>query len=183
MLQGMYDIMNFLLNQKDFKFSQCIEIGSFRGDSTKIWAEYFDHVHAIDPWLPETTEFIQDGTCEEVEAAFDTIVTTYPNIYKHKQRSKEASEEFPNLSADFIYIDGDHSKEACKWDILNWGKRLPRHGYLGIHDVNVKQGVNEALREIWPTLPPGGSLTFFCDTSLLIPAKLVHDVIYGVVYE
>lgn len=180
MRDGLLDIVSFIQRQQIVPLRNMVEIGSFRGDSTKIWAEHFKKIYAIDPWLPETTEFIGDGSVEEVEAAFQKVAEAHKNITPMKMTSEEAfklwkdDDSYPDLL--FAYIDGDHSYEACRNDILAWGKFVAPHGYIGIHDVNVREGVNKALQSLWPELQGGSYVTHFCDTSILIPATMVHKL-------
>jgi predicted O-methyltransferase YrrM len=37
---------------------------------------------------------------------------------------------------DMVFIDGDHSYEGCKGDILAWTPHLKRGGILAVHDYN-----------------------------------------------
>jgi len=181
MQRGLENIITFLKNQKHFEFSYALEIGSFRGDSARVWGKHFSVLCCIDPWLPETTEFIGDGTAEEVEAAFDKVQNELARdyectVYKQKQTSRGVT--YTGIGGfNFVYIDGDHRKEECLFDILYWGKRAVATGYIAVHDVGVREGVNEAIRTIWPKFPEEGYITNFCDTSIIFPAWMIHNFI------
>lgn len=57
----------------------------------------------------------------------------------------------PDSSLDFVYIDGDHSYEACKHDITVWWPKIKPGGILSGHDFaasgNVDYGVIQATTE------------------------------------
>jgi predicted O-methyltransferase YrrM len=49
---------------------------------------------------------------------------------------------------DFIFIDGDHSYEACKADILAWSPFVKRGGVIAFHDFGSRaDGVTRAIFE------------------------------------
>lgn len=49
---------------------------------------------------------------------------------------------------DFIFIDGDHSYEACKADILAWSPYVKRGGVIAFHDFGSRaDGVTRAIFE------------------------------------
>jgi predicted O-methyltransferase YrrM len=49
---------------------------------------------------------------------------------------------------DFIFIDGDHSYEACKADILAWAPFVKRGGVIAFHDFGSRaDGVTRAIFE------------------------------------
>ncbi|MCI0574962.1 MAG: class I SAM-dependent methyltransferase [Chloroflexi bacterium] len=41
---------------------------------------------------------------------------------------------------DFLFIDGDHSREGCEFDFLNYAPCLASGGYLGFHDYHPGRG-------------------------------------------
>lgn len=45
-----------------------------------------------------------------------------------------AAASFEDRSLDFVYIDGDHSFEGCKRDILAWAPKIRHGGVLAGHD-------------------------------------------------
>ena len=49
---------------------------------------------------------------------------------------------------DFIFIDGDHSYEACKADIAAWAPYARRGGVMAFHDFGSRaEGVTRAIFE------------------------------------
>ena len=49
---------------------------------------------------------------------------------------------------DFIFIDGDHSYEACKADIAAWAPLVKKGGVIAFHDFGSRaDGVTRAIFE------------------------------------
>ena len=49
---------------------------------------------------------------------------------------------------DFIFIDGDHSYDACKADIVAWAPFVKRGGVIAFHDFGSRaDGVTRAIFE------------------------------------
>lgn len=51
-------------------------------------------------------------------------------------------------AVDFVFVDGDHSYEACKADISAWTPLVKRGGVIAFHDFGSRaQGVTQAIFE------------------------------------
>ena len=48
--------------------------------------------------------------------------------------SVEAASKFEDGSLDFVYIDGDHSYEGCKRDLVAWAQKIKVGGIIAGHD-------------------------------------------------
>lgn len=65
--------------------------------------------------------------------------------------SKEVADVWDNGEVDFLIIDGDHTKEGCRGDILKWEKHLKVgaivfvHDYQSYHWHQVTYAVNELM--------------------------------------
>jgi hypothetical protein len=69
--------------------------------------------------------------------------------------SVEAAALFAPASLDFVFIDGDHAKDAVTADIFAWLPKLKPGGLLAGHDYRMTQqthlaGVTEAVESCWP---------------------------------
>ena len=58
-----------------------------------------------------------------------------------------AAATVPDGSLDFVFIDGDHTCEGCKKDILAWSPKIKPDGWIIGHDY-LWPGVNEAVKEL-----------------------------------
>jgi hypothetical protein len=168
---GLQDLCNYV-KRIDPSIMKVVEIGSYVGDSTEVFAKNFEKVIAIDPW--ENGYDPNDASSykypmEVVESQFDDLCKKYPNIYKMKMTSEEASRMFQGNSLMFVYIDALHTYEGVKKDISIWWPKLKAHGFLALHDYNNGKhhpGVKKAFDEVFKF--PDNT---FKDTSCIIRKK------------
>lgn len=103
------------------KINKIVEIGSYMGESAEIFAQEFPDVPitCIDPWLAgyDDKDSASHSDFSFVEHQFDLRTSQYPNIKKYKGFSSNIK-----IPCSVIYIDGNHSYEAVKEDILGWSK-------------------------------------------------------------
>jgi len=102
----------------------------------------------VDKWMPEYHDFAHHKNQTENRA----------EVYRNKgafgdravimeMDMTEAARQIPDGSLDFIFIDGDHSYEGCRNDILTWLPKIKETGWITGHDFNFP-GVNQAVREL-----------------------------------
>lgn len=138
-----------------------LEIGSYAGESAEIFAASgkFSKLYCMDFWKEG---YFPDRTTTDAEARFDEIAARYPVIEKVKEHSRELNFLFHKIHLDFIYIDGDHSYDQVRLDIICALRLLKKYAYIGGHDYckdfpGVVKAVDELVR-------PG---LFFSDSSWL----------------
>lgn len=137
-----------------FKKAVVVEIGSYAGDSSEIFAQRCGKLFCVDPWVNGYDENDLASTMnpmEEVEKSFDERMLPYANFTKLKMDSATAAMIFSNDHAmvDAVYIDALHTYEGCKKDIELWKGIVKRGGFLCGHDYGGKnfQGVKQAVDE------------------------------------
>jgi predicted O-methyltransferase YrrM len=145
--EGLRELINELGNTKEMRM---IEIGSFIGESTIIFAEHFKEVIAIDPFQPDYHK--EDPTSrfnfDEVYDEYIRRTSPFPNIKTLRLTSDDAVKELNSELYDFIYIDGIHTYEQVKIDIDNYLPLLKPNGIIGGHDYGPHwPGVNKAVNE------------------------------------
>ena len=121
-IQGLIDLCDFIGDTSQMVMA---EIGSDRGESAELFAQYFKKVFCIDPLIDPI----------EQEPSFRARIARFNNIVPVRLWSEQASQTFEDNSFDFIYIDADHSYEAVKKDIEWWLPKL-RGKYIGGHDFH-----------------------------------------------
>jgi len=119
-----------------------IEVGSWKGRSTHalcsgaaktggiVWAvDHFrgsadgrDLTHGADP--------------DEVYKAFTQNTKQFENLFVHRADSLEAAKSFPDGYADLLFIDGEHTEDACRADIMAWARKVKDGGILCGHDYD-----------------------------------------------
>jgi len=145
-----------------------VEIGSFKGQSASCMgveiinsgkAIKFD---AIDTW-EGSEEHQAGGECEDPNVVAGTLFEEFiKNIEPVKSVvnpvrmfSTEAYKQYEDKSISFIMIDGDHSYEGVKADVLNFYPKMKPGGFMTGDDAwspDVWRGAVDAIRSIDPTL-------------------------------
>ena len=148
---GLQDLINYINEFCATSDMKMIEIGSYAGESTTMFAKSFKEVIAIDPYLNDYD--LSDITCyymylTDVYNTFLNNIDNYKNISHIKKTSDEAVSEIPNDFVDFVYIDGLHTYEQVKKDIANYLPKIKNGGFIGGHDYHPNhQGVVDAINE------------------------------------
>lgn len=132
-----------------------IEIGSYTGESTKIFIDSgkFNKIYCVDSWTDDVnTWYLSNCSFEIIEQYFDNnIMSNYSDIVtKFKNYSYLVSDQFENESIDFIYIDGSHDYQIVKQDITMYLPKVKNGGYIAGHDyINSFPDVIKAVNEIF----------------------------------
>lgn len=153
-IKGLGTLVNYLKERENVKELAILEIGSWTGCSAELFAKNFREVYCLDPW--KATEGINTKyNMNEVEKIFDKRMGKYKNVIKIKKTAKEFFDylEKENIEKEYkffdvIYIDGIHTYEAVKKDIINSLKLKPK--YIAGHDYWQKKfpGVIKAVDEM-----------------------------------
>jgi predicted O-methyltransferase YrrM len=149
--EGLLDLIKELGDNSD---KTMIEIGSFVGESTVLFAQSFKKVIAIDPFLADYDPADPTSYSFEFDNVYQTYldrVTIHSNVQTLVMTSDEAAEILNEDMFDFIYLDGLHTYEGVKTDIINYLPKVKEGGVIGGHDytnqiphlVGVYQAVNE----------------------------------------
>jgi hypothetical protein len=141
-----------------------IEVGSFLGRSTRALADHTPGmILAIDDWYGPRDAEITDENRTRIEDLFKKNLDDSACVRRndlitwkidHEKIDRDiVFEQFENLQADFIFIDGDHSYEAVKRDIQLWRQYLVKGGVLAGHDYAPEfPGVRQAVQELLPEM-------------------------------
>jgi len=147
-----------------------VEVGSFAGESTKVYSEYFETVFAVDPWIPQLNHpnYRPDGSdVFGAEEHFDLIFKDSFVVQKLKMKSEDAYSRFEDESLDFVYLDGLHDYDSVAQDIKLWYPKVKPGSHIGGHDyLTVFPGVIKAVNEFFGEKMK--DVVFFEDTSWLI---------------
>jgi len=140
---------SFLLHQR--KVWHAVEVGTDRGHfarqllSTSSWTGM---LWCIDPYLP------YDGMNWNREADLAMAVAVLAPFVPRVRIVRATSEEWIRVAQEwlphigFVYIDGDHTREAVARDIATWWPILKPGGILAGHDFCPPYaGVQEAVTQ------------------------------------
>lgn len=129
-----------------------IEIGCFKGEFARYLLENFGNLKltSIDPFC-----------------YWDEIIGNIgPNIHRFRLLNLYSDEAIHviNCKCDFVFIDGDHSYEQCRKDILNYSAIVKNGGIVSGHNYDRENyhpedeaggahpGVNKAVDGIYPNV-------------------------------
>ena len=171
LIQGLNDLIEYAREQLgDLSTKKIIEIGSYAGESSVMFAKHFKEVVCIDPFNDgyDANDIASSyAPFSEVEKAFDENVKEFKNIIKIKATSDHASTLLTERY-DMVYIDGMHTYEQVSKDINNYLQwNLHPLCIVSGHDysdnwIGVKNAVNDFFKSPHKT---------FQDTSWAITLK------------
>lgn len=160
-MRGLYDLIQKYVTTD----TEMVELGSFAGVSSELFAIHCKRIYCVDPWVPYW-EIDDQNKMSTAESQFDKMLANYSNIVKYKMRSDEASAEFGGRSLDLVYIDSDHSSENVENEINLWIDRIKSNGYMAGHDFNLPTVFNVVTKYFDPTF-----IEIFNDTSWIVSVK------------
>ena len=149
--RGLKDMISWINNIRPTSEMNMIEIGSYVGESTLIFAENFKEIISVDPYVNDYD--LTDAACfyapfDEVYNQFLKNTSEIKNIKSIKQTSKDALSLLQNQKWDLVYIDGLHTFEGVFFDIGNYKSIINQNGFLCGHDYscgNVRQAIVQLL--------------------------------------
>ena len=130
--------LNYLTN--NFKninnIKDVLEIGSYEGRSAIFFLKNFNgcNISCVDTWSGSDEHDIIDFKL--IEKNFD-LNTEFYQSNKHLTKYKMTSNEFfkkNHKNFDLIYVDGDHSSDQVKIDLINSWNSLKNGGFLVLDD-------------------------------------------------
>jgi hypothetical protein len=154
MKSGLKDFIEYIKNFGfDTRQMTILEIGTFNGESTEIFADNFGKVITVDPYNYEMLDDdmrqndLSGGTIQDIEKGFvENVLNKHNNIIKIKKESLEYVKESDLI--DIVYIDASHEYENVIMDIKAW---LPKcKMFISGHDyLENKPGVIHAIAEVF----------------------------------
>jgi len=148
-VRGLYQLI-----KKHFKPEfEMVELGSFQGTSTRLFALFVTKIHSIDCYCyhepePGTGPYLTQKDPEQwlknfkqlfidAEETFLNRTKRYTNINKIKKKSVEASKYFEDKSLDAVYIDAEHIYDYVLDDVRHWKGKIKDGGILCGHDFSL----------------------------------------------
>jgi len=152
--EGLEELIAKINLIRDTSEMNMIEIGSYVGESTLIFAKHFKNVISVDPYVNDYD--YNDDACRFAD--FDLVYKKFMertrsvmNITNFRITSDEGAEVLNKRRYDFVYIDGVHTYDQVKKDIINYLPLIKENGFIGGHDYAntwpmVKSAVDEVLK-------------------------------------
>lgn len=167
-LEGWFDYEDLyqMIAREAPQNSTLVEIGVWMGKSASFLIQNLELFNKhFELWLVDYfknapthyAKYAVDKTMKipEAKSRASYLHRTVANLQKYKQLEKanilqcnsaRAAKLFENGQCYFVYIDADHSYEACKADINAWLPKVSSPGVIAGHDYNwssVKKAVDE----------------------------------------
>jgi len=125
----------------------CVEIGVARGELAHYLIRHNPHIeeyHGIDPFLGNydksdamSNELAKWNTSTAWAATVQNALKSFGCKFRlHYGLSTARAPDFPKNSIDCIFIDGDHTFEGVKTDIMTFSPILKPGGYYFFDDVS-----------------------------------------------
>ena len=144
------EVLNIIKNRNEGKSIKLLEIGAWGGASTIYWAKKLLEINpnskviTIDLW--DTYEEISNDypkyhprqkmkDANKNDKMYKIFLhniksSKLKNISYIRGRSQDVMKSFNNQSFDIIYLDGDHSYNGCKNDIVQAKRLIKRNGII-----------------------------------------------------
>lgn len=151
-LTGLHDLCQSIKNRR-----LMVEVGTFAGESASLFAEYFDHIICVDPYLGG---YYHGSVMQEAKKELLGRIEGARNISFLHMPSLQAARVLRAATIDFVYIDGDHTFQSVSADINAWSHLTE---VLGGHDFNIPD-VRKAVLQI----ADESNVRTFVDTSWTI---------------
>ncbi len=119
---------------------QVVEIGVYEGSSTLVLAQHLPSdavLHLIDPFIDDAGLFSGwQGSAWATRRVVDRAVRRHggPTLRWHVERSQDAGRAW-TTPVDLVFIDGDHSEEACREDWELFSPWVEPGGVVVFHDA------------------------------------------------
>jgi len=149
--EGLIDMINWIDSIRPTKEMRIIEIGSYIGESTMIFADRFKEVVSVDPYINDYD--LEDAACsfapfDKVYEQFVRNTLSIPNVKSIRETSENAFSILKDQQWDMVYIDGLHTLEGVSYDIAHYKTIIKPGGFVCGHDYgwgNVRHAIGQLL--------------------------------------
>jgi hypothetical protein len=138
---------------KKYKCDCVCELGVYKGDNfLALTAHKPKLAVAVDAWRdngvhPRAYDDYTQKEFNEQYKYFKRRVSHLPYVKIVRENTILAATLFPDNYFDFVYIDADHTMDACYTDIVNWYPKVKPTKFLTGHDYRSGFGVVEAVNK------------------------------------
>ncbi len=149
--EGLVNMIDWINDIRPTSEMRMIEIGSYVGESTLIFADRFKEVVSVDPYINDYD--LDDLACHH--APFDKVYEQFirntvsvPNIKSIRETSQNAFSILKEQEWDIVYIDGLHTLEGAWYDIEHYKTLIKPGGFICGHDYgwgNVRHAIGQLL--------------------------------------
>ena len=132
-----------------------VEVGVLRGDNSAGLLEAFPKaiLHLVDTWdMDEIARYAP--TQSKADDMYRSVVGRFGDesrVFIHRMSSMEALHVIQD-GVTLVYLDGDHSYDALKMDMIGWERKVTENGIIAGHDYGNRTfpEVEVAVDELCP---------------------------------
>lgn len=134
-----YDVLWPIIKSKKYKIGA--EIGvAFGGHSKRILDKTNSTLICVDPYKHQNGYIdsmnMSDDRFEQLYKFTKDRLSNYGKRCRIIREKSEVAAKIISEKLDFVYIDGDHSEEGIRQDILSWFPKINDGGIIAGHDYN-----------------------------------------------
>lgn len=173
------ELPNFVKEKLQNNNLKIAEIGVEYGGYLDIYYPQFkmhiDKIYLVDLWETEGNDMCFSKAEGLVENGYKRVKDLYGKnnqIELCKGYSSDIANKFPDSYFDYIYIDGDHTKQGVLSDLNSWYSKVKTGGIIAGHDIACDRNhpyytffdVEGALEEFFNTL----------DTNIFLTSEITY---------
>jgi predicted O-methyltransferase YrrM len=156
-----------------------VEIGVYEGSSAWLFCDALTpdaELHLVDPFAGEVRPG-QYATPAATRLAVWRRARHGPRICWHIARSQDVGRRWRGPAPDLVFIDGDHSSDACREDWEVWHPHVRVGGTVAFHDARLglpggmgDPGPTAVVGELFsaPQPPAGWRVADEVDTTVVV---------------
>ena len=133
-----------------YKPETIVEVGSFAGVSSDLFANFCDNLVCVDIWNFKEGQGLPYDYVQQAFEDFCKVESDHANIEVIINTSIEASKKFKDDFIDLVYIDAKHDYAEVLQDITAWLPKVKKGCYIAGHDIHI-DGVRQAVEEMFGT--------------------------------
>ena len=161
-----FDFSKFYQYIANKKFDTLVEVGVWKGHSISFLAREMQKlklnpkIYAVDLWddVVSHNKVFEWKNNKSLQHETAHMYEIYNEVKKRngvtdlitdiKGVSWEVANKFEDESVDFVFIDAAHDYESVVKDINAWLPKIKNGGIISGHDLHIKPGVTEAVKEL-----------------------------------
>lgn len=158
-----------------------VELGVYEGSSAVVLVRALPPggvLHLVDPFLPAGSALPAGWQAYPVATrrAVERHRPAGVSVEWHLARSQDAGRSWTGDQVDLVFIDGDHSPQACLEDWEVWHSHVRRGGRVAFHDARLGQadgtghpGPTEVVNRLFrDSRPPGWRIEREVDSLVVV---------------
>jgi predicted O-methyltransferase YrrM len=133
-----------------------VELGVYEGSSAVVLCHALGagaELHLVDPFVDSSGASLRAGAGASRWATRIAVARAARGgsvqLVWHVARSQDAGRAWTGGPVDFVFIDGDHSREGCREDFEVWAPHVSSAGTVAFHDA--REGAADGRGAIGPT--------------------------------